>query len=44
MNPQRLNEAIELASRVGHVFIATADLSEKSHLGAARHPLDNPQK
>ena len=36
MDPKRLTEAVALALRVGHVFIATADLSGKSHLGAAR--------
>jgi uncharacterized protein len=36
MNQKRLAEAVDLADRVGHVFIATADLSGKAHLGAAR--------
>ena len=36
MNPQGLAEAVDLAERVGHVFIATANLSGKVHLGAAR--------
>jgi hypothetical protein len=34
MNPQRLAEAVDLALRVGHVFIATANLSGMAHLGA----------
>ena len=36
MNQERLAEAVGLAERVGHVFIATADRSGKAHLGAAR--------
>ena len=36
MNPKRLAEAVELAARVGHVFLTTADPSGKPHLGAAR--------
>ena len=36
MNQKRLAEAVDLAGLVGHVFIATSDLSGKPHLGAAR--------
>jgi hypothetical protein len=36
MNPKTLSAAVELAVRIGHVFIATADLSGKAHLAAAR--------
>jgi hypothetical protein len=36
MKPQTLAEAVELAARIGYVFIATADLSGRAHLAAAR--------
>jgi hypothetical protein len=36
MNPKSLTAALDLAGRVGHVFMATADLSGKPHLAAAR--------
>lgn len=36
MNQKRLAEAVDLAGRVGHVFIATSDPGGKAHLGAAR--------
>lgn len=36
MNPRLLTEAVELAARVGYVFVATAGASGKTHLAAAR--------
>ena len=36
MNPKRLTEAVDLAAEVGHVFIATADLSGRPIWRAAR--------
>ncbi|RPH89257.1 MAG: pyridoxamine 5'-phosphate oxidase family protein [Desulfobacteraceae bacterium] len=36
MKPQTLTEAVEMAARVGYVFIASADLSGRPHLAAAR--------
>lgn len=36
MNLQRLAEAADLAARVGHVFVATASSSGRTHLAAAR--------
>ena len=36
MNPKLLQEAEKLAAEVGHVFVATADPSGKTHIAAAR--------
>lgn len=44
MNPQHLTEAVALAGRIGHVFIATADPSGQAHLTAARRMSLGPDK
>ncbi|MBI5585964.1 MAG: pyridoxamine 5'-phosphate oxidase family protein [Deltaproteobacteria bacterium] len=44
MNPQTLAEAVALAGRIGHVFIATADPSGRAHLAAARRLTLGPEK
>ncbi len=36
MNPKILSEAVEIAARIGYVFIATANASGRTHLTAAR--------
>jgi hypothetical protein len=44
MNPRTLTEAVNLAGRIGHVFIATADPSGQAHLTAARRLALGPEK
>jgi hypothetical protein len=39
-----LTEAVALAGKVGHVFIATADPSGRAHLAAARRLSPGPGK
>ena len=36
MNPKTLAKAVALAEKLGHVFIATANASGRTHLAAAR--------
>jgi hypothetical protein len=44
MNPSKLREAEQLASKVGHVFIATADSNGQPHIAAAGKLAQTPEK
>jgi len=44
MNPAKLREAEQLAGRIGHVFIATADSNGQPHIAAAGKLAQTPEK
>jgi len=44
MNPAKLREVEQLAAKVGHVFITTADSKGQPHLAAAGKLAQTPEK